>query len=151
MCACPCLHACIHFMTSGLTILAYHFLKNLLHQKGVKQYFIICHISFTVPICKAFLLIRLTYSVALSQVSLFLTLNKMTSKERKLVQRAAASTWEMPLHITTQIIKRPLKTNKPLLTLDAFVSDTWKDVQICQKGWPKGTLRSFKENFNMSF
>lgn len=62
----------------------------------------------------------------------------MTSKERKTVQRAAASTWEMPQHITIQIIKQPLKTNKPLLTLDDFVSDTWKDVQICQKKKKKG-------------
>lgn len=127
-----CLHSLQDFRSYNISISLLK--KNLLHQKGVKQYFIICHISFTVPICKAFLLIRLTYSVALSQVFLFLTLNKMTSKEGKTAQRAAASTWEMTLHITTQIIKPPLKTNKPLLTLDAFVSDTWKDVQICQKG-----------------
>lgn len=67
----------------------------------------------------------------------------MTSKEWKTVQRAAVSTWEVPLHITIQIIKQPLKTNKPLLPLDDFVSDTWKNVQICQK--KKVTLRNSKK------
>lgn len=89
------------------------------------------------PICKAFLLIRLTYSVALFHVFLFLPLNKMTSKEWTMVRRAELSTWEVSLHITTLIIKQPLKTNKPLLTLDDFGSDPCKDVQICQISVPK--------------
>lgn len=144
-----CARACARMLvfSSCLQVLQYSPItlkKKLPHQKGVKQYFIICHINFRVPICKALLLIRLTYSVELFHVSLLLTLNKMTSKEWLVAQRVAASTWEVPPHITIQIITQPPKTNKPLLTLDDFVSGTCKDVQVCQVRWPPGDSKKFK-------